>query len=91
VIPHFLSDEAVLLDEHDFRVYRLSQTSAKLLKLILQCNTWKELGKALHQSDDPTFIPPPVDKICAFMSSLIQTGLLAAGPSDHSITATAKR
>jgi len=89
VTPHFLPDEAVLLDEHNFRVYRLSQTSAKLLALILQCGTWKELEKALHRNNDPTFIPPPLDKVCAFITSLIQTGLLTASPCDYSMTAMA--
>jgi hypothetical protein len=91
VTPHFLPDEAVLLDERDFRVYRLSQTSAKLLALILQCDTWKELEKAFHRSDDATFIPLPLDKVCAFINSLLQTGLLTADPFDYSTTTVVTR
>lgn len=89
VTARFLPDEAVLLDEDEFRVYRLSRTSAKLLALVLQCGTWKELEKTLHHNEAGAFIPPQLDKVCAFISSLIQAGLLTADPSGPSVAVMA--
>jgi hypothetical protein len=74
----FLPDEAVLLNQTRFTVYRLDATSADLLTLILRCGTWHRLEAELLRGE-PT---PPRARLHSarrFIDSLITAGLLT-GP-----------
>jgi asparagine synthase (glutamine-hydrolysing) len=77
-LVRFLPDEAVLLNQIRFTVYRLDATSADLLTLILRCGTWHRLEAELLRGE-PT---PPRARLHSarrFIDSLIAAGLLT-GP-----------
>ena len=74
-VIRFLADEAVLLDEQGFRLYRLNGASAALLDRALRCGTWPRLEAELRRSGtSPT--DDEMRNARSFVTSLCQAGLL---------------
>jgi asparagine synthase (glutamine-hydrolysing) len=74
-VIRFLADEAVLLDEEQFTLYRLNRASADLLSRALRCGTWPRLEAELRRSDTST-TDDDVRRARSFVTSLCRAGLL---------------
>lgn len=74
-VIRFLADEAVLLDEQRFTLYRLNGASAELLSRALRCGTWPRLEAELRRSGTSA-TDDEIGKARSFVTSLCRAGLL---------------
>jgi hypothetical protein len=74
-VIRFLADEAVLLDEQRFTLYRLNGASSDLLSRALRCGTWPRLEAELRR-DGTGAGDDEVLRARSFVTSLCQAGLL---------------
>ncbi|WP_158884790.1 asparagine synthase-related protein [Amycolatopsis anabasis] len=74
-VVRFLPDEAVLLNEREFKLYRLDADGADLLGEVLRCGCWARLEAALRNGDHAT-TAKRLDRARELIGSLIHAGLL---------------